>query len=558
MALGAVMLAHERLDRAASFTRALTAAGIAVAVHIDSRVPAKETAAFAQTTGDAIVLSRHRADWGRIGLIDATLDGVATLLAARPELAHVALVSGSCLPTRPLDELIGHVSATPQTDFIESVSLAEDDWVQDGLSAERLSLFHPFSHRRHRWLFSASVELQRRLGVRRRLPTGLEPHLGTQWWCLSSATLRAILSDPRLPEWRRFFRYSWIPDESFFQTIIRTIRPNGPLAPPLHLYRFGRGGRPLVFHDDHRDLLLSSDRFFARKIDPDADALYETFLPTPPTHPRAPVPAHAFEIDDPGARQGVFGAGRMPVGTTANRAETAAPYVVVLTLPDFAACPIETELHGACDLAWFSEMFGNDPVRFPPPFGPNGPGNLPSAPLLRDWRPAQYLGRAVSALAPRTIAFRHSPDRDHAIARQLVADPNARLLAMDGDLVHRLRVRPGDASPQPLRAWIRHLDATDDVAAAIRLAVARVNGSGPLDIAGSADHDAATLLRDSRRNADGIESPRADYRRATGHPLLRRGIQSCLHWRPPPRGRVRMDYCPARCQSIGVSGGNDR
>ena len=45
--------------------------------------------------------------------------------------------------------------------------------------------------------------------------------MGSQWWCLTRATLRAILRDPDRPALARYFRGVWIPDESYFQTLAR-------------------------------------------------------------------------------------------------------------------------------------------------------------------------------------------------------------------------------------------------------------------------------------------------------------------------------------------------
>jgi hypothetical protein len=117
------------------------------------------------------------------------------------------------------------------------------------------------------------VELQRRFGLKRRMPPGITPHLGSQWWCLTRQTLSAILEDPRGKVYDRYFRRSGSPTKA-------TTRPCACATTTqiesrsLTLSKFDFQGKPHVFYDDHLQLLRRSDCFVARKIWPHADRLY--------------------------------------------------------------------------------------------------------------------------------------------------------------------------------------------------------------------------------------------------------------------------------------------
>ena len=97
-----------------------------------------------------------------------------------------------CLPLRPVAELRAFLGRYPDADFIESVNVSDVGWTVGGLNEERFTLHFPFSFRKNRKLFDRYVQLQRRLGVKRRLPQGVAPHIGSQWWCLTARTLRAV------------------------------------------------------------------------------------------------------------------------------------------------------------------------------------------------------------------------------------------------------------------------------------------------------------------------------------------------------------------------------
>ncbi|MFK7942442.1 MAG: beta-1,6-N-acetylglucosaminyltransferase [Paracoccaceae bacterium] len=480
--VGFVMLAHARFDRAAQVVRHVAAGGSPVVVHLDVRTPAQTKADFTANIGqDAIVLSEHAADWGRFGLVAATLTSTERLLADHPGLSHVCLISGACLPLRPMPDLQGFLGQSGDQDFIETVPVASDQWVEDGLSIERFTLYHPFSHRRQPWWFSRAVDVQRVLKIRRRLPQGLIPHLGGQWWCLSVPTLRAILDHPDRPRWQRFFRTTWIPDESFFQSFVRIVRPDREPGPALHLGRFNRRGRPIVFHDDHLEYLTAADHFFARKIDPDAEGLYKTFLnsglaPCGSQFSGAVDETPIVRARDQVAHEGrgVLGPGRLPKGSALIRCDTVRPYLVLHSpsadllealLPRLQAGAPDQVTHGRLFREGSPAGFACGSIAFK--------GNLVGQQTLRDYRPAQFLSRLLWADRDRAVAFLLGPGDDALIRHQLANDPNARLVVLDdtdtAEAFIRSLTRPlgGNSRDKgrssPLRSRYRTADPTEIV-----------------------------------------------------------------------------------------------
>ena len=99
--------------------------------------------------------------------------------------------------------------------------------------------------------------------------------IGSQWWCLRRRTIEWVLDFCRTrPDVMRFFRTTWIPDETFFQTIVRHVVPEREIrSRTLTFLMFTDYGMPVTFYNDHYDLLLAQDFLFARKISPDAKAL---------------------------------------------------------------------------------------------------------------------------------------------------------------------------------------------------------------------------------------------------------------------------------------------
>jgi hypothetical protein len=251
-----------------------------VVLHVDKNVDGAVFRKFRQSLAQDPLINfckRHRCEWGTWGIVAASQSASELMLKEFPAVRHVYLSSGSCLPLRPVEELVDYLAARPRTDFIESATTADVPWTVGGLDFERFTLRFPFSWKKHRYLFDRYVDLQRRLGMRRRIPAGLVPHMGSQWWCLTRQTLSAILEDPERPTYDAYFQKVWIPDESYYQTLARQYSTNIE-SRSLTLSKFDFQGKPHIFYDDHLQLLRRSDCFVARKIWPKADRLYQTFL----------------------------------------------------------------------------------------------------------------------------------------------------------------------------------------------------------------------------------------------------------------------------------------
>lgn len=273
-----LLLCHKEPEAVIAQVRALVAAGDRVVVHHDANAPALDherlRAALAPLPGVVFTPRRHACGWGDWSLVAATLTLLRAALREFPGATHFYLLSGDCRPIKSAAHVHAALVADP-ADHIESVDFFTSGWIRTGMREERLVYRHWFNERRHPRLFYAALALQRRLGLRRRLPRGLEVMIGSQWWCLRRATAEAVLAFlDRRPDVLRFFRRSWIPDETLFQTLVRHLVPAEEIrsrSPTFHL--FTDYGMPVNFHDDHEALLLAEDRFFARKISTGARGL---------------------------------------------------------------------------------------------------------------------------------------------------------------------------------------------------------------------------------------------------------------------------------------------
>lgn len=440
MTVGFVMLVHEALGRAAEVARAIASEGFPVVIHVDRRVATDEYDRLIETLSDLARITfseRRRCEWGTWSLVEASRDASERLLREYPEIGHVYLMSGSCLPIKPLSDLAEMLRKHPATDFIESVTIEEVPWTKGGLSEERFTLSFPFPWKRSRWLFDRWVELQRRVGRKRRLPEDLAPHMGSQWWCLSRETLERVLTDPRRGELEQYFRRVWIPDESYYQSLVRLYGCRVE-SRSLTLSKFDFKGQPHVFYDDHLILLRQSSAYFARKIWPAADRLYAAFLGETPEGAVRTRPASAAHIDRTFAeavrqrtrgRPGLVMSSRCPNEGYENGV-TAQKYAVFQGFDD-AFCGMAEWLTDQIGGRVHGHLFAPEGAAFEGGQGTFA-GGLSAAPALRDYDPDGFLRNLIWNTRGELQSFFHAPRDRQEIGEFLAADPNANMFVISG------------------------------------------------------------------------------------------------------------------------------
>lgn len=439
MSVGIVMLVHTALNRAAKVARHWAEHDCPVVIHADTNVPKQSFEGLKNALGDlenVTFAKRHRCEWGTWAMVAATQGASEQMLAEHPEVRHVYLASGSCLPLRPIQELKDFLAERPRTDFIESATTADVPWTVGGLEIERFTLRFPFSWKRQRRLFDRYVRLQRRIGYKRKVPKGMVPHMGSQWWCLTRQTLSAILEDPEREVFDRYFRRVWIPDESYFQTMVRQYSTDIE-SKSLTLSKFDYQGKPHIFYDDHLQLLRRSDCFVARKIWPYADRLYDTFLQAPNGEARTAVPSpgkidrifsKAVERRTRG-REGLFMQSRFPHEGFENGL-SAAPYSVFEgfselfeDFEDWLSRTTNTKVHG--------HLFSPDRAEFAD--GQNlVAGCLSDSAKLRDHRPEAFLHCLIWNTRGERQCFQFGPRDNSAITWTMAKDVNAQISVISG------------------------------------------------------------------------------------------------------------------------------
>ncbi|WP_372602819.1 DUF5928 domain-containing protein [Actibacterium sp.] len=273
-----ILLCHKDPEAVIEQAGRLTAVGDYMAIHFDARAKPEDFDKIRTALQDNpnVVFARKRikCGWGAWSLVQATLYALEAADEAFPRATHFYMLSGDCMPIKTA-EYAHRFLDSADVDYIESLDFFASDWIKTGIKDERLTYRHFFNERTHKTAFYQSLKLQKKLGLSRAIPSDLQIMIGSQWWCLRRRTVEAVLAFSRKRrDVIRFFRTTWIPDETFFQTLVRHLVPEAELrSRTLTFLIFSDYGMPVNFYNDHYDLLLGQDFLFARKISAEAHEL---------------------------------------------------------------------------------------------------------------------------------------------------------------------------------------------------------------------------------------------------------------------------------------------
>lgn len=233
---------------------------------------------FAKTSSNVdLIKDRVACKWGEYSLVDATQKMMrAGINDASFKADYFFLISDSCIPIRPFQELQQFLYVNPEKEFIEATDISKEQWVKDGLEIERCQYYFPFNFLSQRTQFDKFTHFQRSVGIKRKKPKGIQIHFGSQWFCITRKSANHVVERLGKPNIERFFKHSWIPDEFAIQSLIASFIPSHQIAGKnLTYFQFNSMGKPVVLYNDHFEMLTKQNFFFARKVSKEAKDLYK-------------------------------------------------------------------------------------------------------------------------------------------------------------------------------------------------------------------------------------------------------------------------------------------
>jgi hypothetical protein len=258
MRIAYLLLVHQSSTQLERLLRAIDTPGNVLGVHVDAKTPKsgfEEIRAVCEAFSNVSMLSRRRVTWGGWSIVAAELAGIAELLDRSREWDHLVCLSGQDFPLVSQRRLRAIFDADPNRNYLSAVPLAQ--WPT--LKLKRLQ--YPYIELANR---------VQRIPIRRPIPRAFEIFGGDQWFMITRSFAQHCVTDPLARRIARYSRFTLVPDEMYFSTVIM----NSPFRDTCA----GRSLRKISWHRSTGaspgtitmadvDWLTSGDECFARKFD---------------------------------------------------------------------------------------------------------------------------------------------------------------------------------------------------------------------------------------------------------------------------------------------------
>lgn len=259
------ILIHRFPEQFKRMFKAIYAPGNSYLVHVDKNSGtelAEDITAFLKSYEGVEMLPARSALWGGYSLVDAELRGMQRLLAMGPDWTYFINLSGQDFPLKSQAYIADYLAEHVDTQFMRCADQ----------KAQRPDTMNRVSH-----IFIEAFRRIFRTGIARKFPNGAKPFIETQWKIVSRRFCEYACHDPRANRFKRFYRHSFIADESFFQTILMNGFTRGAVVDDdLRAIDWIPDGdiklRPRTFRADDEAWLKASPDLFARKFDMNEDS----------------------------------------------------------------------------------------------------------------------------------------------------------------------------------------------------------------------------------------------------------------------------------------------
>jgi hypothetical protein len=305
--LNYIILVHQHPKQLKRLVTSLTTANAFFYIHVDKNFDSAPFEKELTNLKNVFFLQeeeRRPGIWGDVGIVEATINALNRINNDERD-GYCILLSGQDYPIKKRSYIESFFKKNYGTNYITTWRMPYEKWVMSG-GMQRLTHYKiNLSPKKRDYLLVPSVfdrdfyqrnnltsvflllKLKKikevlQLFSRRKLPNKLQPHGGWQWWALPIETIRSILNYlNKNPDYLAFHKYSLLPDEMFFQTIIMSVTSvESKLVIENNLtflsWESPDAPSPMTLRSPNLEELKSQDSsLFARKFDLEED---ETIL----------------------------------------------------------------------------------------------------------------------------------------------------------------------------------------------------------------------------------------------------------------------------------------
>lgn len=248
-------------------------------IHVDAKFPLESHDNLKKYANVYFIQNRVDVQWAAYSTIQAEFNGLQEILDSARNYDFISLMSGQDYPIKTPVQMQSFFEER-NGKLLLKYKAFEGEW-EEGM--HRINKYHLTDFK-----FKGQYFLQRIINLlfkRTNQPKGMKFYGSSMFWAISPAAAEYVLKQvDRNPQLRRFFKFTWAPDEFLFQTILL----NSSFAELVvnencHYYEHPPNTpSPRTFDLTDFPDIIASDRLYARKFDlkksPEVLAKIDAFL----------------------------------------------------------------------------------------------------------------------------------------------------------------------------------------------------------------------------------------------------------------------------------------
>ncbi len=276
MKIAYLIIAHTDPKQCSNLISALDSECAHFFVHVDKKVELRPFLENIRTTKSHLVYVKERNEvyWGGYSVVRATIKLISNAVNSGIRFHKYVLMSGVDYPIKSCSYIQNKLFRDDK-DYIDFFTLPGLCWESQRGGLDRIRFYHfndyKLTNPRSKLLIGRMVGgISKKYGeyFPRKIPRGWTIYGGHQFWALSHSSVQYILeSIEKYPEIVRFFKWTYVPDESFFQTILLNSDRRDNLVNDHLRFVLWEREDPAVFVDEDYDSIVQSKALFARKFD---------------------------------------------------------------------------------------------------------------------------------------------------------------------------------------------------------------------------------------------------------------------------------------------------
>jgi len=285
-----LILAHNNPKQLQRLVKNLQAANVFVFIHIDKKTDEKPFVELLQHFKNVFFCDKRiSVNWAGFSIVEATVLLMESMLQQIEVPDYVHLLSGQDFPLRSPEQIENFLKRNYGHNFIEFEPFPITDWNFGGMDRIEYNWFiDNLGYKRANEL----IKYQKPKKINSRITT----YGGSQWWSLTGECVVWLFEQCRKGnEIYDFFKYTLIPDEMLFQTMLI----HSPFKETLintnvrKIDRFNLGPFSHIWLNNDIEILKKTPKFFARKFDEKEDETVldelETFILQPVVKKETPA-----------------------------------------------------------------------------------------------------------------------------------------------------------------------------------------------------------------------------------------------------------------------------